>query len=86
MPRSITISTLGDLADNGMGLRWACNDCSRDLELTLASAIRRWGRDQTYVRWRAPVKCAGCGSRNVSVRVQANMTIKQDAGTPFMRP
>ncbi|HEV7436609.1 MAG TPA: hypothetical protein VGO22_17345 [Pseudorhizobium sp.] len=55
MPKPITISTLGDLADNGMGLAWACDDCYRSLDLTLARAIELWGRDQLYV----PLECAG---------------------------
>jgi hypothetical protein len=79
----ITISTLGDLLDSHMGLSWACDDCHRSLDLTLARAIELWGRDQVYVRWRAPVRCAGCGSRNVSMRVLADVRIKQETGTPF---
>lgn len=85
MLRSITISTLGDLADAGMGIAWACDDCHRDLDLTLSRAIGTWGRDQTYVRWKAPVRCARCGSRNVSMRLRANSTIKQGTGTPFVQ-
>lgn len=81
--RTITIATLGDLADEGMCMAWACNDCSRDLDLTLSRAIELWGRDQRYVNWKPPVRCARCGSRNISIRVRANTTIKQDTGTPF---
>jgi DNA-directed RNA polymerase subunit RPC12/RpoP len=84
VPKSITISTLGDLADHGMGLAWHCEDCGRELDLTLAKAIELWGRDQTYVRWDPPVKCAGCGSRNISGRVRANTAIRQATGTPFV--
>jgi hypothetical protein len=86
MKQSITISSLGDLADRGMGLTWACDDCYRGLDLTLARAIKIWGTRQRYVRWRAPVKCAGCGSKNVSMRVQADVSIRQATGTPFVQP
>ena len=68
-----TIDTLGKLADNEMGIAWACDDCHRTLGLDLAEAIRRWGRDQVFVKWSAPIKCSGCGSRNVSMRVQAKV-------------
>ncbi|MBB4001000.1 hypothetical protein GGR03_000047 [Aurantimonas endophytica] len=81
--QSFTISTLGDLVDNGMGIAWACDDCHRDLDLTLSRAIEMWGHDQTYVRWKAPVRCVRCGSRNVSMRIRANTTIKQATGRPF---
>ena len=81
---TISISTLGDVADAGMGIAWACDDCHRGLDLTLARAIELWGRDQVYVRWRAPIRCAGCGSKNVSMRIRANTTIKSGTGTPFM--
>ncbi|MBB4003849.1 hypothetical protein [Aurantimonas endophytica] len=80
----IIISTLDDLLDEGMGLAWICEGCSRDLDMTLGRAIEIWGRDQRYVRWHPPVKCARCGSRDISMRVRAN-TIKQATGTPFER-
>ncbi|BAP94493.1 hypothetical protein [Aurantimonas phage AmM-1] len=67
------IDTLGKLADNGMGLVWYCDDCNRRLDLGLADAIARWGRDQVFIQWKPAIKCAGCGSRNVHARVQANV-------------
>ncbi|MEF2554404.1 hypothetical protein VQ042_24350 [Aurantimonas sp. A2-1-M11] len=36
-----TIDTLGKLADNEMGLVWACNGCHRTLGLPLDEAIHR---------------------------------------------
>jgi hypothetical protein len=80
---SITISTLGDLLDEGMGMTWICEGCSRDIDLTLARAIEIWGQDRRYVGWNPPVKCARCGGRDISCRVRANTTIKQSAGRPF---
>jgi len=68
-----TIDTLGKLADAGMGLAWACNHCYRTLDLTLDQAIWSWGRSQVFVQWSAPVKCSGCGSRVISMRVQAKV-------------
>lgn len=68
-----SIETLGGLADNKMGLVWYCNDCDRKLDLDLAAAISRWGRGQVFINWRPPIKCSGCGSRNVSSRVQAHV-------------
>lgn len=67
------IDTLGKLADNGMGLAFSCDDCHRTLELPLERMIALWGRDQVFINWQPPIKCATCGSRNVSRRVQANV-------------
>ncbi|MDE0921479.1 hypothetical protein [Aurantimonas coralicida] len=67
------IDTLGKLVDNGMGLAWACDNCHRTLGLTLDEAIRRWGRHQVFVQWAPPLKCAQCGSRDISMRVQAQV-------------
>jgi hypothetical protein len=68
-----TIDSLGKLADNGMGLAYACDDCHRTLDLAIATMIGIWGRDRVFVRWRPPIRCARCGSRNVSGRVQAKV-------------
>ena len=57
----------------GMGLAWACNNCHRTLGLTLHEAIRRWGRHQVFVQWSPPLKCAECGSCDISMRVQAQV-------------
>lgn len=67
------INTLGKLADAGMGLAWACNHCHRTLGLTLDEAIRRWGHDQVFVRWKPRIICGSCGSRDISMRVQARV-------------
>ncbi|MCC4298564.1 hypothetical protein [Aurantimonas coralicida] len=67
------INTLGKLADAGMGLVWTCNHCHRTLGLTLDEAIRRWGRDQAFVRWTPRIICGSCGSRDISMRVQAKV-------------
>ncbi|MEF2554071.1 hypothetical protein VQ042_22485 [Aurantimonas sp. A2-1-M11] len=72
-PDPHTIDTLGKLADNEMGLVWACNGCHRTLGLTLDEAINRWGRNQVFVQWAPPLKCIGCGSRDISMRVQAKV-------------
>lgn len=75
-----TIDTLGKLADGGMGLIWACNHCYRMLGLTLDEAIRRWGRGQVFVQWAPPLKCVGCGSRDISMRVQAQVPGRRGLG------
>ena len=80
---TITIATLGDLADAGMGLIWYCDGCGRPLALTLARAIEMWGRDQVYVKWTPPIKCASCGSKAISGSVQANTTIAPAPPDPF---
>lgn len=67
------IDCLGKLADNGMGIAYACDDCHRTLALDLDKAIRLWGRNQVHINWRPPIKCAACGSKNVSGRVQAKV-------------
>ncbi len=76
------INTLGKLADVGMGLTWTCNHCHRTLRLTLNEAIRRWGRDQVFVRWKPRIICGSCGSRDISMRVQAKVPgLTRDART-----
>jgi hypothetical protein len=70
-PRSI--DTLGKLADNGIGLAWACNHCRRTLGLNLEEAIRRWGRNQVFVQWKPRIICGRCGSRDTSMRVRAKV-------------
>lgn len=72
-PNPTTIDTLGKLADNEMGLAWTCNGCHRTLGLDLDGAMHLWGRDQVFVGWKPPIVCADCGSRNVSMRVQAQV-------------
>ena len=72
-PDPHTIDTLGKLADARMGLVWTCNECHRTLGLTLDEAIRRWGRNRVFVRWAPPLKCAECGSRDISMRVRAKV-------------
>ena len=67
------INTLGKLADAGMCLAWACNHCHRTLGVTLNEAIRRWGRDQVFVRWTSRIICGSCGSRDISMRVRAKV-------------
>ena len=81
--RPIVIETLGDLAEHSMGLAWHCAACHRTLGLTLDEAIRRWGRDQVYVRWRPPIRCAECGSREIAGSVRANTVVKSHVGSPF---
>lgn len=76
------IDTLGKLSDNGMGLAFACDDCSRPLDLSLPRMIDLWGRDQVFIRWQPKIKCAGCGSRNVSPRVQAKVPGRQTQESP----
>lgn len=68
-----TIDTLGKLADNEMGLAWYCDDCNRKLGLDLEGAIHIWGRDQFYIGWKPPIVCVDCRSRNISMRVQAQV-------------
>ena len=67
------IDTLGKLSDNGMGLAWYCGSCNRKLGLDLDEAIRRWGRSQVFIKWSPPVKCSGCGSREITIIVQAKV-------------
>ncbi|WP_370194155.1 MULTISPECIES: hypothetical protein [Aurantimonas] len=67
------VDTLGKLADQEMGLAWYCNACNRKLGLDLDEAIRRWGRAQVFIQWSAPVKCSGCGSRDIVMIVQAKV-------------
>ena len=67
------INTLGKLADAGMGLAWACDNCHRTLGLTMDEAIRRWGRNQVFVQWKPRIICGSCGSRDISMRVRAKV-------------
>ena len=72
-PDSYTIDTLGKLADNGMSLIWYCYICSRKMALTTERMIEKKAPGQMVIRWQPPIKCSACGSRNVSVRVQAKV-------------
>jgi DNA-directed RNA polymerase subunit RPC12/RpoP len=56
-----------------MGLAWYCGACKRKLGLDLDEAIRRWGRSQVFIKWSPPVKCSGCGSRDITMIVQAKV-------------
>lgn len=67
----LSISTLGDLKENGCVLTFYCEavSCGRMLGLDLDKAIALWGEDLRYIGFRWPVKCSACGSKTIGVRV-----------------
>ncbi len=73
---SITISTLGDYREFGHSFGAYCeaHDCRRKLSVTLDDMIRIFGPDWPFVKQKPPIKCAACGSRNISYIVAPGNT------------
>lgn len=74
---SITISTLGDFAEEGHTLRATCEGygCNRrSLPVTLDDLIRIFGPDWPFITRKPPIKCAECGSNRISYTVAPTNT------------
>lgn len=87
----IVIATLGDLIDARMDLLVYCgrglgaHPCGRKLDVGARQLAELFGREESYVAARFPLKCARCGSRDLEYRVQADTTIAPSSPDPFAR-
>lgn len=68
---SISISTLGDFIDEGMGITAYCDGCHRGQSLDLERLADRLGREHGALArdLKPKLKCARCGSKNISFTV-----------------
>ena len=72
----VTIETLGNLIDHGMGASLSCPTCLKagrpDVrDIDLKQLAERVGRDWCFINRRWPIRCATCGEREVEVRITA---------------
>jgi hypothetical protein len=67
--RSVSISTLGDLIDQGYTLTASCeadpHNCRHSQEIDLVALAKRLGRDHSYLRQNLShkLRCSRCGAR-----------------------
>lgn len=65
MAPSITIQTIGDLLDGGIGLNGWCPSCQTGRPVDVEGLAARYGRDATYIKPDSPIRlrCKDCGAR-----------------------
>jgi hypothetical protein len=68
MERHPNPATLGDLADDGLGVFCWCNHCGHHADLSAAELAAQLGPATPVPAVAGHLRCAGCGSRNVAVR------------------
>jgi hypothetical protein len=65
----VTVDTVGKLDDLDMRAFMYCRSCKRSGDIDPPKLIERVGRDLVFIGRRWPVKCAGCGSRDIETRI-----------------
>lgn len=71
---SVSISTIGDFIDEGMGITAYCGGCGRGQTLDLERLAEKLGRDHGALAGdlKPKLKCARCGSKDMSFIVRSN--------------
>lgn len=70
MPRfpdgSSTVTTFRDLIEEGYKYHATCGACHRALDCDVFDMAEIFGLDTVFIRRKFPLKCAACGSRDIS--------------------
>ena len=69
--RTITLDTIGSLAENGYILYACCEvrGCLRVAPVDLGALVRSRGADMPVGDVKARLRCTACGSRETSIRI-----------------
>jgi hypothetical protein len=74
MHKPVTLSTAGDFIDYGYRVALHCLDCGHSGTLDLEALAARHGRGFDLYFRPLPVRCGGCGSRNLQTTVSPPRT------------
>ena len=64
LAKMISITTIGDLIQNGFGLNAHCQECDRHAPVNLYRLARKYGRGASFVKSESTIRlsCSRCGA------------------------